>query len=154
MLTYWHVTGACDPHMGEIVTIESLNYPVSSSDWTVDQKNSVNLFPSRSVCLIRIFYMESPIVVQTFPTIGVKDFVPKQISGGGFFKMPGMIDSRAMHSFISLPKQYSRTFHASWSERQSGSLRTQSLGLRMVSRCFHSFRKGMNRDHCSAMYGS
>lgn len=87
-LSHWS-TGACDRNMGDIVTIETLYYPVSTSDWTVDQRNSVNLFPSRCVCLLRIFYIHSPVVVTKFPIIGIKDFVPKQISGGGFFKMPG-----------------------------------------------------------------
>lgn len=74
--------------MGDIITIETLYYPVTSSSWTIDQKNSVNLFPSRCVSVIRIFYLESDEEVKSFPIIGIKDFVPKQISGGGFFKMP------------------------------------------------------------------
>ena len=74
--------------MGEIITIETLYYPVTTSEWTIDQKNSVNLFPSRCVSVIRIFYLHSELEMQTFPLIGIKDFVPKQISGGGFFKMP------------------------------------------------------------------
>jgi hypothetical protein len=78
----------CDKHMGDIITIETLYYPVTSSEWIVEQKNSVNLFPSRCVSVIRIFYMASPSLSKSFPIIGIKDFIPKQISGGGFFKMP------------------------------------------------------------------
>lgn len=82
------VAGKCDRHMGEIITVETLYYPVTSSEWVIDQKNSVNLFPSRCVSVIRIFYIYSEAEVETFPLIGMRDFVPKQVSGGGFFKMP------------------------------------------------------------------
>lgn len=78
----------CDPRMGDIITIETLYHPVASSDWIIDDKNTLNLFPSRCVSIIRIFYFSSTEIVDEFPIIGLKDFIPKQLSGGGFFKMP------------------------------------------------------------------
>lgn len=80
--------GLVDKKMGEIITIETLYHPVATSEWKIDDKNSLNLFPSRCIVILRIFYIESDKIRKLFPTIGVKDFVPKQVSGGGFFKMP------------------------------------------------------------------
>ena len=48
----------------------------------------MNLFPSRCISLIRIFYTEAKSPPDKFPFIGVKDFVPRHISGGSLFKRP------------------------------------------------------------------
>lgn len=80
--------GRVDRKLGEIITIETLYYPVANSDWKIEETNSLSLFPSRCISIIRIFYEESEKNVTHFPEIGLKDFVPKQISGGGFFKRP------------------------------------------------------------------
>lgn len=80
--------GSIDKKMGDVVTIETLYHPVATSEWKIDDKNSLNLFPSRCIVILRIFYIESDKVHTSFPTIGIKDFIPKQVSGGGFFKMP------------------------------------------------------------------
>ena len=81
-------SGKTDLKMGEIITIETLYFPVATSEWKIDYTNSAHLFPSRCVSIIRIFYSEAPTEVTTFPLIGIKDFAPKQISGGSFFKRP------------------------------------------------------------------
>ena len=80
--------GRVDRKLGEIITIETLYYPVANSDWKIEEKNSLSLFPSRCISIIRIFYAEAEEVVTGYPEIGIKDFVPKQISRGGFFKRP------------------------------------------------------------------
>lgn len=80
--------GRVDRKLGEIITIETLYYPVANSDWRIEETNSLSLFPSRCISIIRIFYEEAEKIVTNFPEIGIKDFVPKQISGGGFFKRP------------------------------------------------------------------
>ena len=80
--------GKTDQKMGDIITIETLYHPVATSEWKIDEKNNVNFFPSRCISIFRIFYLESETVQSSFPIIGIKDFVPKQVSGGGFFKMP------------------------------------------------------------------
>lgn len=81
------------PKIGSIITIETLYHPVTT-DWKIDSKNSLNNFPSRCVSIIRIFYSRKPPGVKfnsplyKLPIIGINDFVPKQISSGGFFKSP------------------------------------------------------------------
>lgn len=80
--------GKTDRKMGDIITIETLYHPVATSEWKIDEKNSLNLFPSRCISILRIFYQEADRVQTSFPTITIKDFIPKQVSGGGFFKMP------------------------------------------------------------------
>lgn len=80
--------GRVDRKLGEIITIETLYHPVANSEWKIEEKNSLSLFPSRCISIIRIFYFEAKEIVTHFPEIGLKDFVPKQISGGGFFKRP------------------------------------------------------------------
>lgn len=80
--------GRVDRKLGEIITIETLYYPVANSEWKIEETNSLSLFPSRCISIIRIFYEEAKEIVSHFPEIGLKDFVPKQISGGGFFKRP------------------------------------------------------------------
>lgn len=81
------------PKIGTIITIETLYHPVTS-DWKINAKNTLNNFPSRCVSIIRIFYSKKPPGVKfnspiyKLPVIGIEDFVPKQISSGGFFKSP------------------------------------------------------------------
>lgn len=81
------------PKIGSIITIETLYHPVTT-DWKIDSKNSLNNFPSRCVSIIRIFYSRKPPGVKfnsplyKLPMIGIIDFVPKQMSSGGFFKSP------------------------------------------------------------------
>ena len=81
------------PKIGSIITIETLYHPVTT-DWKIDSKNSLNNFPSRCVSIIRIFYSRKPPGVKfnsplyKLPMIGINDFVPKQMSSGGFFKSP------------------------------------------------------------------
>ena len=81
-------SGRVDRKLGEIITIETLYYPVANSEWKIEETNSLSLFPSRCISIIRIFYEEAKEIVSHFPEIGLKDFVPKQISSGGFFKRP------------------------------------------------------------------
>lgn len=81
------------PKIGSIITIETLYHPVTS-DWKIDNKNTLKNFPSRCVSIIRIFYSKKPPGVKfncpiyKLPSIGIEDFVPKQLSSGGFFKSP------------------------------------------------------------------
>lgn len=93
--------GRVDKKLGEIITIETLYYPVANSDWKIEEKTSINLFPSRCISIIRIFYTEASEEVTSYPEIGIKDFIPKQISGGGFFKRPVFEDFSAVLSTAS-----------------------------------------------------
>ncbi|KAI1289768.1 hypothetical protein HDE_09260 [Halotydeus destructor] len=79
--------GKSDLLLGDVITIETLYYPADSS-WKTEAECKVHLFPSRCISLIRIFYFEAKTPPETYPVIGIKDFVPKHISGGSLFKKP------------------------------------------------------------------
>ncbi|XP_053206350.1 uncharacterized protein LOC128390628 isoform X2 [Panonychus citri] len=69
---------------GTIITIESLNCE-AEIDWKINPEQTLNFFTNKTVTIIRIFYEKGP---PNQLEIGIKDFVPKNISGGGFFKRP------------------------------------------------------------------
>ncbi|RWS15785.1 hypothetical protein B4U79_02259 [Dinothrombium tinctorium] len=69
---------------GKIITIETLNFP-ANAEWQIDPELTLHIFPTKCVSIIRIFYEKGEICKDL---IGIEDFVPKRISGGGFFKKP------------------------------------------------------------------
>lgn len=82
---------ACD-----VITLETLNVPVGAY-WHVDGEATLRTFPSKYVAILRVFY-HSPDVQRELRRalricslrfeVGVRDFLPRHVSGGGFFRKP------------------------------------------------------------------
>lgn len=86
------------PNASQIVTVETLYVP-ASGDWTVDTELTLRTFPGRYVAILRVFYApdESPAAGHLQSALaqcgmhfelGVLDFLPKHVSGGGLFRRP------------------------------------------------------------------
>ncbi|KAI1303177.1 hypothetical protein HDE_02418 [Halotydeus destructor] len=69
---------------GRILTIETLQCD-AGHDWTVLPDVSLSFFSNKSVFILRLFIEQGP---PTEQEIGIADFVPQHLSGGGFFKRP------------------------------------------------------------------
>uniref|UniRef100_T1K1F9 Uncharacterized protein n=2 Tax=Tetranychus urticae TaxID=32264 RepID=T1K1F9_TETUR len=69
---------------GTIITVESLNCE-AEIDWKINPEQTLNFFTNKTVTILRIFYEKGP---PSELEIGIKDFVPQNLSGGGFFKRP------------------------------------------------------------------
>ncbi|RWS10842.1 hypothetical protein B4U79_14840, partial [Dinothrombium tinctorium] len=61
---------------GRIITIETLQCE-AGIDWKVDPEVSLSSLSTKNIYILRIFYEQ-----------GIVDFVPRHISGGGFFRKP------------------------------------------------------------------
>ncbi|RWS29265.1 hypothetical protein B4U80_10132 [Leptotrombidium deliense] len=79
---------------GRIITLETLQCE-AGTDWKVDPEVSLSSFSSKNMFILRIFYEQGTpcdelinVSMQTYPFAGIVDFVPKHISGGGFFRKP------------------------------------------------------------------
>ncbi|RWS29280.1 hypothetical protein B4U80_00675 [Leptotrombidium deliense] len=69
---------------GKILTIETLYFP-ANAEWVIDPELTLHIFPTKCVSIIRIFFEKGKVCKDI---VGIKDYVPKLIGGGGFFKKP------------------------------------------------------------------
>jgi hypothetical protein len=79
----------------DVITLETLYVPVSA-DWRVDCEATLRTFPSKYVAILRVFYssQDSTSIRRALRIcnmrfeVGVRDFLPKHVSGGGLFRRP------------------------------------------------------------------
>ncbi|XP_015790368.1 uncharacterized protein LOC107367203 [Tetranychus urticae] len=70
---------------GTPITIETLYFP-ANSDWEIDPEATLHVFPGKCVSIIRLFYISG--ADNCTEQIGIRDFTPKLLTGGGLFKKP------------------------------------------------------------------
>uniref|UniRef100_T1KXM2 Uncharacterized protein n=1 Tax=Tetranychus urticae TaxID=32264 RepID=T1KXM2_TETUR len=69
---------------GRIICVETVTYE-ADTDWKVDPDETLSALSTKKLFILRIFYEEG---LPLQEEIDIIDFVPKHLSGGGFFKRP------------------------------------------------------------------
>lgn len=69
-----------------MITIESLICESSGAAWKVEPDVTLSSVSTKKMIVLRLFYQENPLSADS--SIGIIDFIPKHISGGGLFKRP------------------------------------------------------------------
>ena len=71
---------------GNLITVESLICESSGASWRVEPDVTLSSVSAKKMIVLRLFYQENLISPDT--SIGIIDFIPRHLSGGGLFKRP------------------------------------------------------------------
>lgn len=71
---------------GNLITVESLICESSGAAWKVEPDVTLSSVSAKKMIVLRLFYQENLISPDT--SIGIIDFIPRHLSGGGLFKRP------------------------------------------------------------------